>query len=578
MLGLCNKAVNMLEFDANGVATKVDYLGITDFQDYLVDGQSSVVPVWAWVAGAAGLIGIAGAAAGGGGSDHSDNGDKTGPKITHDILDNNKIKITANEASQIIISDSTGKIIGTGQLNQAGHIDITLTRPLQDNETITVTATDNSGNKTIETFNVGDVTAPIISAEIQDATHVDIISNESGTVKITDSKGNVIGDGTLTGNGTVENIQLDRPLIDGETITVTVTDPSGNPKELEVTVGDVTTPKFINAEVNAAGELVLHYSEGLDATKPPSADQFTVTVGGTIIDPSNIIVTMSGTDVTLSFVPPIYKDQDVSIAYKDKTTSDDDVAIQDAAGNDAADLVTTPVDNNGSTVIPPDITPPEAPTAVLNADTGISVTDGITKDGKINVSGVEAGASIEYSTDGGLTWTPTALTNGGFTLTSGAYSNVQVRQIDIAGNTSPAAILGAITVDTTLPSAPIILGAEDNVGTTGNLYSGSSTDDSTPKLFGTAEANSEVTIYVDGVVVGTTNVDSTGHRNYTPNLSIATPTITATTKDISGNVSAQSQDFNLSVFAPNPIENPITALRSGTLLGLIGLDALGLIK
>ena len=81
--------VNMLEFDANGVATKVDYLGITDFQDYLVDGQSSVVPVWAWVAGAAGLIGIAGAAAGGGGSDHSDNSDKTGPKITHDILDNN---------------------------------------------------------------------------------------------------------------------------------------------------------------------------------------------------------------------------------------------------------------------------------------------------------------------------------------------------------------------------------------------------------------------------------------------------------------------------------------------------------
>ena len=97
-------------------------------------------------------------------------------------------------------------------------------------------------------------------------------------------------------------------------------------------------------------------------------------------------------------------------------------------------------------------------------------------------------------------------------------------------------------------------------------------------MFGTAEANSEVTIYVDGVVVGTTNVDSTGHWNYTPNLSIATHTITATTKEISGNVSAQSQDFNLSVFAPNPIENPITALKSGTLLGLIGLDALGLIK
>ncbi|MGN5992930.1 hypothetical protein ACP6M7_13990, partial [Corynebacterium striatum] len=66
--------------------------------------------------------------------------------------------------------------------------------------------------------------------------------------------------------------------------------------------------------------------------------------------------------------------------------------------------------------------------------------------------------------------------------------------------------------------------------------------------------------------------------SYTPNLSIATHTITATTKDTSGNVSAKSQDFNLSVFAPNPIENPTTALKAGTLLGLIGLDALGLIK
>ncbi|WP_368565419.1 Ig-like domain-containing protein, partial [Acinetobacter bereziniae] len=345
--------LEFLEFDANGTVTKIDYLGINDFHEYLV-GEHAAVPVWAWVAGAAGIIGIAAAAgSSGGSSNHSGNGDKTAPKITHQILDNQKIKITADEASKITIVDSTGKTIGSGQLNQAGSLDITLTRPLVDNEKITITAIDNAGNKTTETINVGDVTKPevevnivdnntvhivsnepgskviikneagqtigegvigsngelnvdlnttltdgsqiivdvidtsgnqtekvitvgdvtppIIESNIKDATHIEVTSNESGQVKITDSNGNVIGTGTITGNNVVDDIQLTRPLADGEKVTVTVTDAAGNPKALDIIAGDVTAPiitstvqdaTHIEVSSNEAGQVKITDSNG----------------------------------------------------------------------------------------------------------------------------------------------------------------------------------------------------------------------------------------------------------------------------------------------------------------------------
>ena len=38
---------------------------------------------------------------------------------------------------KITIVDASGKIIGSGQLNQAGGLEVSLTRPLVDNEKIT---------------------------------------------------------------------------------------------------------------------------------------------------------------------------------------------------------------------------------------------------------------------------------------------------------------------------------------------------------------------------------------------------------------------------------------------------------
>ncbi|OZI65626.1 hypothetical protein [Bordetella genomosp. 1] len=103
-----------------------------------------------------------------------------------------------------------------------------------------------------------------------------------------------------------------------------------------------------------------------------------------------------------------------------------------------------------------DKTPPtsgfDAPTVALRNDTGASATDGISRDGTMVVTGVGAGNTWEYSTDGGASWTQGS--GDTFTLKEGSYAAdaVQVRQSDVYGNGSAAGKpASAITIDQTPP-------------------------------------------------------------------------------------------------------------------------------
>jgi hypothetical protein len=123
------------------------------------------------------------------------------------------------------------------------------------------------------------------------------------------------------------------------------------------------------------------------------------------------------------------------------------VTATDAAGNTSQP--SAPLD------ITLDTQAPAEASVALAQDTGADDSDGITSNGTINVSGVESGASWQYSTDGGTNWTDGQ--GAGFTLPEGDYpaSGVQVRQIDGAGNTSQPASLGPVTIDTTAPTVAI---------------------------------------------------------------------------------------------------------------------------
>ena len=157
-------------------------------------------------------------------------------------------------------------------------------------------------------------------------------------------------------------------------------------------------------------------------------------------------------------------------------------------GNYAAGKVSVvEVSTNGSVskastntvAITVDKTVPAAATKItLDTDTGIA-TDNITSDGTINITGtLEAKAHWEYSVDDGKTFKSVVNTDASFVVpasaTAYAANQIQVKQVDLAGNSSAVTKLAtALTVDDTAIVPSIALATDSgtpndgitNVGT-----------------------------------------------------------------------------------------------------------------
>ncbi|MBK5344651.1 hypothetical protein JFU48_25125 [Pseudomonas sp. TH49] len=134
-----------------------------------------------------------------------------------------------------------------------------------------------------------------------------------------------------------------------------------------------------------------------------------------------------------------------------------------------------------------------------------------------------------------------------FIMPDGEYS-ISAKAIDFSGNTGLASAAYKITVDTIPPAVPTILHAEDNVGALqGLLNSGALTDDRTPTLSGKAEAGVTVFIYDNGQLIGTSVTDANGDWALTPasDLNDGTHDFTAVARDLAGNLSTQSDTFEL---------------------------------
>ncbi|MEM6053033.1 Ig-like domain-containing protein, partial [Erwinia sp. P7711] len=104
-----------------------------------------------------------------------------------------------------------------------------------------------------------------------------------------------------------------------------------------------------------------------------------------------------------------------------------------------------------------------------------------------------------------------------------------------------------LTVDATAPIQPVITGMTDDVGTVQGTItvSGGVTDDPAPTFTGTAEAGSLVTLFDGDTVLGSVYADAEGNWSYTPttNLVDGTHSITVTSTDAAGNVSAPGADW-----------------------------------
>ncbi|WP_232453814.1 beta strand repeat-containing protein, partial [Burkholderia ubonensis] len=102
-----------------------------------------------------------------------------------------------------------------------------------------------------------------------------------------------------------------------------------------------------------------------------------------------------------------------------------------------------------------------APGVALTTDSGSSASDHVTNVGTLNLSGVETGATVEYSTDGGHTWSTS------FSATEGV-NDVQVRQTDIAGNTSSATSF-SFTLDTSAAAPGVALTTDSGISASDHI-------------------------------------------------------------------------------------------------------------
>ena len=186
-----------------------------------------------------------------------------------------------------------------------------------------------------------------------------------------------------------------------------------------------------------------------------------------------------------------------------------------------------------------------APTLVA-VDSGTLTTDGITNSGVVNVAGIESGASWQYSSNAGTSWTTG--TGTAFTLAAGTYAAnaVQVRETDVAGNTSTAsAVASALVVDQTVPTSTLV--AATTVSSTGGELYGFNFSEAV-----TGFDLTDITV-VNGVASAFTTVDSSHYTAIiTPNSSTAPLSMTVdvaagAASDAAGNSSAAATQILHSV-------------------------------
>ncbi|EHF5012919.1 BapA prefix-like domain-containing protein, partial [Enterobacter hormaechei] len=473
--------------DPTGAAT-YESIASTDALLAASGSDAGGAAAWPWVLGglaAAGGIAIAAGTGGGGGGDDDNNNpnpgnpgnpsepDTTPPNAPTNLQvspDGKTVTGTAEPGSTITLKDADGNTIGTGKVGSDGKFTIDLGTPLTNGEQITATATDPSGN----TSQGGQVTAPDLTApdapanlEVSpDGKTVSGTAEPGSTVTLKDADGNTIGTGKAGSDGKF-TIDLGTPLTNGEQITATATDPSGNTSPgVQVTAPDSTAPaapEIVTVNDNVGTEAgPLSNGQRTDDARPTFSG---ISEAGTVItfyDNGKPIGTATA-DATgkWSFTPST----NLSEGNHAITTT-----ATDAAGNQSG--LSQPIN---FTV---DLTPPDMPEATLNS-TGTQITGTAEPGSKIvitNNAGVQIGTATADSNGNYVADLNPAQVNGEI---------ISVVASDAAGNQSSPALVNA--ADITAPAAPgNLVVAEDGAS-----------------VSGTAEPNSTIIIKApDGTIIG----------------------------------------------------------------------------
>ncbi|MBA7773087.1 MULTISPECIES: BapA/Bap/LapF family large adhesin [Enterobacter] len=439
--------------------------------------------------------------------------------------------VNLSESTHQITVQATDAAGNSGPVSPVFTLTVDITPP---DAPSTIVLTDDTGQirGTITSGVPTDASLPVLAGT----------GEPGGTITIYDN-GVAIGTTTVQPNGTW-SVTPDNPLPEGtHSITVSETDAAGNQSTTSqpITFTVDTTPPLTpeNVVVSADGTTI---SGNAEPGSTVTIREGGVFIGDTVADGQG--------NFTLPLNPPKINGENLT------------AEATDTAGNTGP---TAPV-------VAPDITPPQAPVIVSVVDDVLATTgpveqSGLTNDRSPTLNGTgEPGSTITFSSDSDIIgmvvvpssgqWSftpPSPLLDGTHVLTAIAA--------DAAGNQSGPSNTWTINVDGTAPTAPVILQVVDDVsGSTGTIGNNETTNDASPTLSGTAEANATITLRMDGVDIGTTVADSGGAWIFTPStpLSEGQHALTAVATDAAGNISGISNTWGITIDSVAPAAPLIT--------------------
>ncbi|KAA0550799.1 BapA prefix-like domain-containing protein [Citrobacter braakii] len=339
------------------------------------------------------------------------------------------------------------------------------------------------------------------------------------------------------------------PLTNGShTFTVTATDAAGNTSSATAgfsVVVDTTAPTqpSISSIIDDVGP-----NTGAIGANQPTNDA-RPTLNGTTEANARVDIYDNG-----SFVISVTADGSGNWSYTPTTalaqgTHSFTITATDSAGN------TSGISSAAAIVV--DTVAPGIPTGLAVNANGTTLT-GV----------AEPNSTVIITSSGGtVLGTATANASGNFTFTLNppqiSGQTLQVSAQDAAGNIGTAG--NVLAPFTGVPPAPVIATVLDDVGTiTGPVAAGKTTNDTLPTLSGTAQANAIVSLYNNGVLMGTTTADGNGIWSFTPSgaLSEGNHAFTATATNANG-ASGLSSSFSVIVDTTPPTAPTILISADG---------------
>jgi hypothetical protein len=454
------------------------------------------------------------------------------------------------EADSTVTVIVDGATLGTTLASASGEWSFPQPTALADgSHMVRARATDAVGNTSPEsppqTFMV-DATlpaTPVVLTPANGSTSNDNTPAYSGVAEA-GSTVTVIVDGAMVGTTTANasgHWFLTQPtaLADGShTVRARAMDAAGNPS-LE------SNPQTFTVDATPpAAPMVLTPANGSTST------DHTPTYSGTAEPGSTVTVIVNGGVVGI-----VLADASGNWSFTQPTALADGIHRVKARATDAAGNPSPESDAHTFTV---DTAPPAAPVVLTPANGSTTSNNRPTYSGT-----AEPGSHVTVIVDGGTVGASTTNASGAWSFTQPtALANgihaVKARATDVSGDTSPESNTHTFTVDTTPPAAPVVLTPAD----------GSTTNNNRPTYSGTAEPGSNVTIMVDGGVVGTTTANASGEWIFTQQTALGdgNHAVKARATDAAGNPSPESNTHTFMVDAMPPAAPVLLTPADGSII------------